>query len=379
MTSRERVFCALGHDEPDRVPVALGGGPYGLVDPLYFKLLELLDLGHPVPSFGTGHTISYMDDRLLERLGVDTRYVWPAASPSSPAMPTTKPGTFLDGYGQPWVQSLPYYYPTEGILSGATIDQIEGLVSWPDPADPRWTHGTRERASQLGGSTGYFIIARMVTSHGPFTTASSLRGTEQFMVDMAENRDFAHTLIQRVTDAMGGLLRVYLEACGSHIDMIELPGDDYASNTNLIVSPRMFREFVKPQLVRLVKIVREYRSDLKIMFHSDGLVEKLLPDFIEMGIDIIHPLEPVQLMDQDRVKQEYGERISFLGGIDITRAMRGDQEDVIEEVRTRIRQLAPGGGYILSPSNHLQEDVPPQNVVTLFDAARLYGAYPIRL
>jgi uroporphyrinogen decarboxylase len=320
-----------------------------------------------------------MDDRLLERLGVDTRYVWPGASPSSPAMPTSKPGTLLDGYGQPWVQSLPYYYPTEGILSGATLDQIDELVSWPDPADPRWTHGTRERASQLGGSTDYFVIARMVTSHGPFTTASSLRGTEGFMVDMAEDPEFAHALIQRVTDAIGGLLRVYLEACGSHVDMIELPGDDYASNTNLIVSPRMFREFIKPQLVRLVKIIREYRSDLKIMFHSDGLVEKLLPDFIEMGIDVIHPLEPVQLMDQDRVKQEYGEHISFLGGIDITTAMRGGQEDVIEEVRIRIRQLAPGGGYILSPSNHLQEDVPPQNVVTLFDAARLYGAYPIQI
>jgi uroporphyrinogen decarboxylase len=197
------------------------------------------------------------------------------------------------------------------------------------------------------------------------------------MVDMAEDPEFAHALIQRVTDVMGGLLRSYLETCGSPIDMIELPGDDYASNTNLIVSPRMFREFIKPQLVRLVKIAREYRSDLRIMLHSDGLVEKLLPDFIEIGIDVIHPLEPVQLMDQDRVKQEYGKRISFLGGIDITRAMRGGQEDVIEEVRTRIRQLAPGGGYILAPSNHLQEDVPPQNVVTLFDAARSYGAYPI--
>lgn len=373
----ERVSTALNHQEPDRVPAALGGGPYGIVDELYFKLLDYFDLGEPGAPFRTGHTISYMDDRLFEQLGIDTRYVWPGASPSSPSSPTDDPDIFLDGYGQPWKRALPYYYPTEGILAGATIDQIDETVTWPDASELLWTVGVRERARLLKEDTDFFVVARMVTSHGPYMTACGLRGTEQYLIDMAMDPEFAHALIERVTDAIDGLLNIYLDACGAYIDMIELPGDDYASNLNLIVSPNMFREFIKPALSRLVTTVKEYRDDIKVMLHSDGLIEKLLPDFIDIGIDVVHPLEPVPAMDQTRVKREYGEDLAFLGTIDITHAMPGSQEDVIEEVKTRIKQFAPGGGYVLAPSNHLQADVPPENVATLFNAARQYGRYPI--
>lgn len=379
MTPRERVMASLNHQEPDRVPVALGGGPYGVVDDLYYQLLDLLELGNPIEPFRAGHNISYLDDRLFERLGIDTRYVWPGDSPSSPAAPTDQPDLFLDGYGQPWRRALPYYYATEGILAGATVDQIDAIVHWPDPADPRWTAGVRERARLLKENTNYFVVARMVTSHGPYMTACNLRGTEQYLVDMATNRDFAHTLIEKVTDSLDGLLRQYVAACGDYVDMIELPGDDYASNLNLIISPRMFREYIKPALQRLVSTIKSYRADIKVMLHSDGLIEKLLPDFIELGIDVVHPLEPVEAMDQTRIKREFGDRLAFLGTIDITHAMPGSTEDVIEEVKCRIRQFAPGGGYVLAPSNHLQADVPPGNVVTLFDAARRFGRYPIDL
>ncbi len=379
MTPRERVRAALNHQEPDRVPVALGGGPYGVVDDLYYRLLDLLELGEPVDPFRSGHNISYLDDRLFGRLGIDTRYVWPGDSPSSPAAPTGQPDLFLDGYGQPWKRALPYYYATEGILSEAATDQIDAIVSWPDPTDPRWTAGVRERARLLNENTDCFVVARMVTSHGPYMTACNLRGTEQYLVDMASNRDFAHALIDRVTDSIDGLLREYVAACGDYVDMIELPGDDYASNTNLIMSPRMFREYVKPALQRLVNTIKSYRADIKVMLHSDGLIEKLLPDFIELGIDVVHPMEPVEAMDQAHIKREFGDRLAFLGTIDITHAMPGSTGDVIEEVKQRIRQFAPGGGYVLAPSNHLQADVPPANVVTLFDAARQFGRYPIDL
>jgi uroporphyrinogen decarboxylase len=137
MTSRQRVLTALDHQEPDRVPLALGGGPYGIVDAVYLKLLDLLNLGNPVPPFRTGHSISYMDDRLLARLGIDTRYVWPGASPSSPVRPGPDPDTFLDGFGQLWKRATPYYYALDGILREAnTLDDIDRIVQWPDPDDP---------------------------------------------------------------------------------------------------------------------------------------------------------------------------------------------------------------------------------------------------
>jgi uroporphyrinogen decarboxylase len=380
MTPRQRVQIALAHKEPDTVPLALGGGPYGLVDDLYLRLVKHLDLGEPVRPFRTGHSISYMDDRLLARLGTDLRYCWPGLLPNSPVTRGEDEDTFYDSYGQVWKRALPYYYTGEGILKEASsIDDIERLVRWPDLADPRWTQGVRERAQILHEETDYFVVMRMVASHGPFQTACDLRGTEAFLVDMALNPDFAHTLLDKVTTAIEGLLKLALRAGGKYFNMIELPGDDYAGNTNLLISPAMFRRFIKPCIERLIKVIKEHNPHINIMFHSDGAITKLLPDLISMGVDVIHPLEPLAATDIPAIKGQFGKQVSFLGGIDISHAMPGTREDVIAETKLRISQLASGGGYILAPSNHLQADVPTENVITLLETAREFGRYPIKV
>ena len=380
MTPRERVLAALNHQEADRAPTALGGGPYGLVDDLYFKLLNLFDLGEPATPFRTGHNICYLDDRVFERLGVDTRYVWPGASPSSPSQETEDANVFLDGFGQRWKRARPYYYADKGILAQASqVEEIDQAVAWPDPRDPRWTAGARARAQALREKTDYFIIARMVTSHGPYQTACHLRGAEEFMVDLAVNEEFAKALLERITETINGLMQSYLEDCGEYIDMIELPGDDYAARENLLISPQMFNAYFKPLIKRLVATVKAYRPEIKVMLHSDGVIKRLLPEFIELGVEVIHPLEPLPAMNLAEIKAEFGSQLTFLGGIDITRAMPGSRQEVINEVKRRISQLAPGGGYILAPANHLQADVPPENVVALFEAARQFGRYPINL
>jgi uroporphyrinogen decarboxylase len=379
-SSRQRVQAVLDHQEPDRTPVAIGGGPYGIVDSVYFKLLHILKLGEPVTPFRQGHSISYMDDRLLERLGSDFRYVYPGESPSSPSQATDDPDTFLDSFGQVWKRAVPYYYAAKGMLSTATnIDQIDDFVQWPDANEPRWTAGVRERARRLHETTDCWIVARMVASHGPYQTACDLRGTEEFMLDMVTNPDFALALLERITNTLIGLTKGYLEACGPYIDMIELPGDDYAGNTNLVMSPSMFRRYIQPALRNMIGEIKSFRPDLKVMFHSDGAIHRLIPDLIELGIDVLHPLEPLPANDLDAIKTQYGRQISFLGGIDITHAMPGSRQQVIDEARLRIRQLATGGGYILAPSNHLQADVPGENVVALFEAAREFGKYPLQV
>ena len=194
-------------------------------------------------------------------------------------------------------------------------------------------------------------------------------------MDLVLDETFAVTLIERVTDTIDGLLRHYLEAGGDYFDVIELPGDDYASNENLIMSPGTFRRFFKPAIRRLVETVKSFRQDIKVMFHSDGVLAPLIPDLIEIGVDALHPLEPLPAMDLAAIKKTYGSQIAFMGGIDISQAMPGTRQDVESEVKRRIEQLGPGGGYVLAPSNHLQSDVPPEHVVTLFKAAREYGRY----
>jgi uroporphyrinogen decarboxylase len=378
MHSRDRVQKTLAFQEPDRIPTAVGGGPYGIVDEVYFKLLKYFDLGGPVAPFRQGHNISYMDDRLLEKLGTDLRYVYPTLSPSSPTHPTSDPDTFLDAFGQKWKRALPYFYTDKGILTEAyKIDQIDEMVNWPDPSDPRWFAGVRKRALELRESTDYWITARMVTSHGPYQMACDLRGTENFMIDLVNNTDFATVLLNRIGDILCRFLDQYLLASGTSIDMIELPGDDYAGNNNLVMSPIMFRKFIQPVIKRMVERIKTFNPEIKIMLHSDGAIAKLIPDLIGSGIDVIHPLEPLPATDQSAVKSLCQNKIAILGGIDITHAMPGMEEDVIIEVKRCIDSLARGGGYILAPSNHLQSDVPSENIVLLFKYARLLGGYPI--
>jgi uroporphyrinogen decarboxylase len=380
MTSRQRVLAALTHEEPDTVPLALGGGPYGLVDDLYLRLVDFLDLGAPVSPFRSGHNISYMDDRLLEKLGTDLRYCWPNLLPNSPVNPGADENTFYDSYGQVWKRALPYYYSGDGLLKEATsVDDIERLVHWPAPSDSHWMAGVAERARALRENTDTFVVMRMVASHGPFQTACDLRGTENFLKDLVKNREFAQVLLEKVTNVIEGLLKQAMLAGGTYFDMIELPGDDYAGNTNIMISPTMFRKFIQPCLARTVKIVKEHNPDVKVMLHSDGAITALLPDIIDLGVDVIHPLEPLPATDLIAVKEKFGKQVSFLGGIDISHAMLGNREDVIAETQRRIAQLAPGGGYILAPSNHLQADVPAENVVTLFETARQFGKYPIQV
>ncbi len=378
LTPRQRVYVALRHEVPDRVPTALGGGPYGIVDDLYFRLLDFFRLGEAVPPFRKGHNISYMDDRLLSCLGTDFRYCWPARLPNSPVIPGPDENTFYDSFGQIWKRALPYYYAGSGLLQDTTdIGDIERLVHWPDPHDPSWMEGVEQRAKELQTQTPYFVAMRMVASHGPFQTACDLRGTENFLTDLIEHPDFALALLDRITALLEGLLDAAMQAGGRWFDMIELPGDDYAGNTGLILSPVMFRRFIKPCLARMIHTIRRHKPEIKIQLHSDGAIARLIPDFIELGVDVLHPLEPLPATNIPEIKQMYGHQISFLGGIDISRAMLGNREEVVQEVKTRLAQLAEGGGYILAPANHLQADVPAENVAALFEAAREWGKYPL--
>jgi uroporphyrinogen decarboxylase len=378
MTPRQRVLATLAHQEPDRVPTALGGGPYGLVDDLYLRLVKYLDLGQPVAPFRSGHNISYMDDRLLEKLGTDLRYCWPGLMPNSPVISSPDENTFYDSYGQIWKRVLPYYYAGNGLLNEAAgKDDIERLVRWPDLSDPVWMAGVAERAQSLRQGSDYFVVMRMVTSHGPFQTACDLRGTNAFLMDLVLDPDFAEALLDKVTTVIEGLIKLAMQAGGDYFDLIELPGDDYAGNSNLLVSPALFRKFIQPCLERLIKAIKKNRPQVKVMLHSDGAITKLLPDIIALGVDVLHPLEPLPANDLVALKEQFGKQISFLGGIDISHAMPGSRQGVRAETRQRIAQLAPGGGYILAPSNHLQADVTEENVVELFHSAYEFGQYPL--
>lgn len=371
MTHHQRVKAAMNFEPIDRLPTALGGGPYGIVDELYLKLLDYFSLGDPVAPFRMGHNISYMDDRVLDCLNTDIRFVYPTLSPSSPSKQGSDANTFFDAFGQVWKRAVPYFFAGKGLLEEIdSVEQIDSLVTWPDPNDTRWFAETNTRGRYLKENKDFWITARMVVSHGPFQYASDLRGMENFLMDMVSQPNLAGALIERIGHIYCGFYERYVQSCGDYIDMIELPGDDYAGNKNLIISPGMFREFIKPVVKRVINSIHGIKPDIKIMLHSDGAIEKLIPDLIEIGVDVLHPLEPLEAVDQAANKQKYSGQIVFLGGVNITQSLRGSKDGVLKEVDRVIKALAPGNGYIFAPSNHLQADIPPENVALLFKAAQ---------
>ena len=196
-------------------------------------------------------------------------------------------------------------------------------------------------------------------------------------MDLIDNPEAAKLIIDKTTDVIVRGQEIYLDVVGQDIDFFEIPGDDYGANKNLMVSPDTFRTMLKPALARIVRSVKDYRADLPVVFHTDGAVAEIIPDFVEIGIDVLNPLEPLPVTDWVAIKEEFGDQLCFMGGVDIRRAMVGPVEGVYEDVKKRIEIFGPGGGYILTSANHLQIDVPPENVIAMFDACRKYGQYPL--
>jgi uroporphyrinogen decarboxylase len=373
MNSRDRVLTALNHQEPDRVPAVLWGSYYTLQDGTYFKLLEHLGFDGPLPPFRRYKTrnSNYYDDRVLERLGTDTRYVWSGFTDLGGAHSET----LRDAWGVQWRRIGPNITSTGAPLAGMTIEQIDAY-SWPDPERYLTLDILTQRLSALKNEGKHAIVARAVNSYGPFEQAAELRGREQFYMDMVLEPELARLIIDRVSDIIVRLNEIYLDVCGNDIDIMEIPGDDYGGTEDLLISPKSFNDMLLPALSRIVKPIKEFRSDLFIAFHTDGAIMKLIESLIETGIDILNPLEPLPANDWLQVKKQYGDTLSFMGGIDLKRAMPGTPEDVDGDVKRCIRTFAEGGGYILAPANHLQTDVPPENIVALYESCRKHGTYP---
>ena len=373
MKPRERVLAAINHTEPDYVPTALWGSAYGITDPLYFKLLDYYGLGDPVQPFrpSKGHTINYYDDRVLERLDIDVRH----AACGFTELGGPSAGGGKDAWGVQYDQRGLYLTPTTSPLKEASLEELK-RYSWPETENLMYKDSFYQRVRNLKEATDYAVVGRAFDSFGPFERCCSLRSTENFLVDLGVNEDFAFTLIEKITDVHTALLNLYLEIAGPYLDIIELPGDDYAA-TNPIISPQMFDRFFKPSWKKMIALIKEKAPQAKILFHSDGNMESFLGRLIELGIDVFHCLEPLENVDMGAIKSTYGRDLCFLGAIDIKTALQHDTNAVVSEVKRRIGALAEGGGYILAPANHLQPDVPPENVEALYSAARELGRYPL--
>jgi len=379
MNSRERVVTTLEHREPDRVPFDCTFGYEG-----YLRLAKYLGLKtkkEVVP--GSAWLAVSNPVELLTELNIDLCYIGLGKTKDTPVFEYG-----MDFYTDDWgVKFRKVELPTglmydiyDHVLAGATITDLE-QYPWPDPYHPDQVEGLEEKARDLYENTNFALIGKF--SNSIFEQAHYMRGFEQLLMDLSLEPDFVDVLMGKLVDIALARLEVGLKACGKYIQAVRFAGDDMGQQNGPIMSPAMFRNLIKPQFSRYYlearKLINQFNPDIKIIAHTDGDVYPLIPDYIEMGLDVLNPVQPyVAEMEHDKLKTEFGDRLSFHAAIDIQKVMPfGTPEEVKAEAIKTIKALGPGGGYILAPTHYLQADVPPENIIALRDAVLEYGIYPL--
>jgi uroporphyrinogen decarboxylase len=369
VTSRERLQCAIARQIPDRVPLDLGGSITGLTLAFTQALCRFLGIEKELKVIVKPLQLVEPPEEILARLHIDTRYV----RPSFPGQ-SGKEDEYIDEWGvRRRLASNGFYYDiVEHPLREGTLREIERFP-WPEPGNEELFLGLRERAETLYRHTDYAIIGDPL-SPALFEPAWYLRGMDNFLVDLVQNRTYAERLLDTLLEFQLQFFGKFLSQVGDFIQVIML-GDDLGTQRAPLIAPELYREIIKPRHRKLFAFIKSH-TDAKIFLHSCGAIRPLIPDFIDAGVEILHPLQPLAWgMEHEQIKTQYGDRLSFWGGIDVQEALPGSREGVRAEVNHRIKVLGYGGGYVLSPAHNIQPDVPPENVLTLFDCAVSAGVY----
>jgi len=370
LSHRQRFLTAIQHKEPDRIPLDLMGQATMLLDQTYLRLRDFLGLS-PIPPVRSGSTANYYDERILNYLDIDFRRVM------LPSRPQAKPkdqadGSFMDvwgiGFKKVGIYVNPIYHP---LANAASVKDVQ-TYPWPKAITLYDVEGLREHARQLFDTTDYAIVARNPLTYGLFDRSCLLMGTAKFMMAMAKDPPIAHAILDCILSVYKDVWSLFLEAVGDFVHMVEY-GDDLGGQHNLLISPDMYRIFLKPREVELFSLMRTKAPNAAIFRHCDGSIRKIIPDFIEIGVDVLNPVQTsAKDMDGKVLKESFGSQITFHGAIE---KLDSDPDTLIAEVKEKIDIFAPGGGYIFSSCNHMI-DVPPENILLMFETARQYGRYP---
>lgn len=384
LTPRQRVLAAINHEEPDRVPIVIGASnATGIKMPAYRRLKKVLNYEaveryiYDWPELGT----ALIDEPVLERLGADVRGVLDRFPDSVYERNRNRPphSPFIDDWGSGQIEIEPeVWFPgVHPMAEATTLEEIENYP-WPNMDDPSRVAHVREQARRLREENRYAIMGTPWLLF-PFERAHAMQGLDKFLYNMVKNKDFAIALLAKITSLCKQLMGHFLEEAGENLDIIKI-GDDLGTQQSLMISPRMYREMLKPFHADLISSIKN-RSKAKVFFHTDGDVFDLVEDFIEIGVDILNPIQTSagKMANLAELKKRYGKNIVFCGAIDTHRILpNGTPEEVRQEVKRVIEILAPGGGFMVASVHTIMNDVPPENILAMVDAVEEFGHYPLR-
>jgi len=377
VTHRERVLTALKREQPDRVPLDLGGSLASTINiHAYRRLMARLGFGEapPVAYLSRRSNSVLPDERLQSYLDVDCRAVIlndPDVNPER-ELPD---GSLTDEWGIIWkhLGDGQHFINHDGPFYGLEPDP--GLIqkfAWPDPLDPGRFRTLRSQAQAHRARTDAAII--LVLGTGLVHQIQFMRGYAASLEDLIVAPDFVQAFMERYTDFWVRMTEGALQQVGDLVDLAMF-GDDLGTQRGPVMNPSLYRRLIKPYHARMVQTIKRFGKP--VLLHSCGSVAAFIPDFIEVGLDALHPIQvSAKDMESAKLKREFGRDITFWGGVDTQRALPlGTPQEVREEVRRRIADLGPGGGYVLGAVHNIQAEVPVDNILAMFEAAREFGQY----
>jgi uroporphyrinogen decarboxylase len=385
-TSFDRVKTALEHKEPDRVPFDLGGTMVtGINVNALRNLREYLGLSGEVRVRDRVTQMADTSDEIVERLNVDIKNVSPG--------PSSKPGlakdlglqeshyVLFDEFGMGWrmpAEGGHYYDLFHSPLKNAqTVKDIEDYP-WPDPTDPaRYTHLKEQADRIVNDQRRAYVLGRM--NSGMWETAMWMTGYEKFYMDMLANQKLVHAIMSKLLEIKMRYWEKALDTVGQNV-LVVSTADDLGCQNGLLVSLELYKKLIWPYHKRLFEFIKKKaQSRVYIFFHNDGAIWEVLPLLIEAGVDIMNPWQVncARMDDTRMLKRQYGNNLTIWGGSCDTQSVLpfGTPQQVREETKRRIDDLAPGGGFIFAPIHVIQNGVPPQNIMAWWETLQKYGAY----
>ena len=379
MNCRERALTALKHQEPDRVPLDFGGRQTTLHRYAHQALMAHLGLTGPEPPIRSYHTyLVEPDPQLLQRFERVSVLFFPQA-PSDYVF-TIDPATnsYVDEWGTTYhMPPNGYYYDMVAVPLGEAETEADlKKYRWPNPTDPARIAGLPEKI-KAAYRAGEKVVIMCGAMPGLWEHSWYMFGLEQAFVNLAGNVPLMEAFTQRVLEWQLAYWDAVLSQVGDSIDVVQL-NEDLGSQHGPMMAPATFRKIYKPRLQQLIGAIKR-QTKAHVYLHSCGSIYQMIPDLIEIGVDILNPVQVnAAEMESDRLKKEFGKELTFWGGgCDPVVMGTGTVRQVVEDVKRRIHDLAPGGGFIFGSVHNIQANVPPENIVAMFDAAREFGGYPI--
>ena len=375
MLSRERVLASLNHREPDRVPMDLGGTGYsGIQVTAYDRLKKLLGIETPTTITNRRAQLVAVEDVIKERLHADVDGISlnpPARLPSMADLPAN---TSVDDWGVHWLSGASGEHiatnpPLAGIETAAEVD----AYSWPDPDDPARYAGLRAKVADLKSRSQRAISTNLGCQIA--SQARNVRGYEQWCMDLILNPVLAEAIMRKILTIDLIMAERALAVIGDQVDVVVV-SDDLATQNAPMMSPAVYRKIIKPLQQELFGFIKT-RTKAKLFYHCCGAASFFLEDFLEAGIDILNPVQvSATNMAPEDLKKRYGDRVTFWGGVDTQHLLPyGSPQEVADGVKRLIDIMAPGGGFILAAVHNIRPEVPPENLVALFDTAWEYGQH----